>query len=546
MASLEFLDIIIRKRKAYAFTMLRRILDASVACIVHSRYAEKQVRLKGFRRPILTVPHGAEVRSLDGQKHRQALGVEPHQTLIGIFGYQRPDKQIWECLLAFYSVLAFLKDARLLILGQPHPQVPLQEGIRDLGLEGRVTVLGYQDLHDFDGYLAACDIILNPRETTFGETSGTMMRAFGLGKPVIVSDIGAFHELPDNVCVKIPRDRHERQVTIECLKWLISDRQAALAIGGEAQRWVGENCTWDRVAARCAEFIGQVGKDARSFSIPASKRKSGRTEQPRSLASSSVSQYLLRWTDPQSPAGTYFKTHSVRLVRTLQLVPPGDRESRILELGCYMQMTPALRGLLGYGEVQGGYFGCAGGRHRSGVTATDGEEFSCIIHLFNAEKDRFPYPDNYFHTILCCELLEHLQNDPMHMMSEIHRIPGPGGTLLLTTPNATSWRALAAVWLGVHPNLHSKYVMPIVRAESRHSREYTPKELLMLMSDAGFSTQHIETGSYGQYTGTYGWARRFLGVFKARVPLREECVYIVGRKANAVGTRFPAWLYEQI
>jgi len=50
--------------------------------------------------------------------------------------------------------------------------------------------------------------------------------------------------------------------------------------------------------------------------------------------------------------------------------------------------------------------GRAGACHRSSATASDGEEFHCTIDLFNCEVDRFPYPDGFFDTILCCELLE--------------------------------------------------------------------------------------------------------------------------------------------
>ena len=47
------------------------------------------------------------------------------------------------------------------------------------------------------GYLAACDIVLNLRYPTVGENSGTLMRALGLGKAVVVSDVGSFSEFPD-------------------------------------------------------------------------------------------------------------------------------------------------------------------------------------------------------------------------------------------------------------------------------------------------------------------------------------------------------------
>lgn len=186
----------------HEFLMLRRLLDNSRACIVHSHYAERLVRLKGFCGPIEVIPHGVNVRTIDSAQYRQRLGISTETPLIGVFGYQRPDKQIWECLLMFKQLADGLPYARLLILGERHPQVPLEEGIRNLGLHHQVLVRGHQPLDDVDGYLGACSIVLNLRQTTFGETSGTMMRAFGLGRPVIVSGIGGACELPDDICIK--------------------------------------------------------------------------------------------------------------------------------------------------------------------------------------------------------------------------------------------------------------------------------------------------------------------------------------------------------
>jgi SAM-dependent methyltransferase len=230
----------------------------------------------------------------------------------------------------------------------------------------------------------------------------------------------------------------------------------------------------------------------------------------------------------------------------LQLIPRGDSNSRILELGCYMQITPALRGLLGYGEVRGGYMGTAGGWHRSSATAADGEEFHCTIDLFNCEVDRFPYADESFDTVICCELLEHLQKDPMHMMAEIHRILKPNGTLVLTTPNSVSLRSLRSILVGVHPNLFSKYVMPTLLPETMHVREYTPKELLRLFADAGFSIQYIDTTAYGPRPGIYQSITKAIRLLKRYTRLREDCVYLVGQKTNPVGARYPSWLYEQV
>jgi 2-polyprenyl-3-methyl-5-hydroxy-6-metoxy-1,4-benzoquinol methylase len=93
--------------------------------------------------------------------------------------------------------------------------------------------------------------------------------------------------------------------------------------------------------------------------------------------------------------------------------------------------------------------------------------FECDIDHFDAEKDVYPYGDASFDTVLCCELIEHLFADPMHMMSEINRILKPGGHLVLTTPNIGSLRSVSAILLGYHPAFFPAYIRP---REGRRAR----------------------------------------------------------------------------
>ena len=58
--------------------------------------------------------------------------------------------------------------------------------------------------------------------------------------------------------------------------------------------------------------------------------------------------------------GNYLEIHIPRIARTLTLVPPPLSSGRVLEMGAYMQMTPALQCVLGYTEVRGAFFGPLG------------------------------------------------------------------------------------------------------------------------------------------------------------------------------------------
>jgi SAM-dependent methyltransferase len=212
-------------------------------------------------------------------------------------------------------------------------------------------------------------------------------------------------------------------------------------------------------------------------------------------------------------------------------------------MGCYLQMTPHLSECLGYGEVRGTYLG-SGPSQRKRITARDGRRFDCVIDLFDAEKDRFPYSDAFFRTVLCCELLEHLMKDPMQMMYEIHRILKPGGILILTTPNAVSLRAVGAALKGLHPGFFPHYMNPLGDpSDTRHAREYTPGEIVQLLTGSGFTVERMETGPYGQINPGEASIAELLVKHGYSNELRGECIFAVGRKCMSPATRLPSWLY---
>jgi SAM-dependent methyltransferase len=185
---------------------------------------------------------------------------------------------------------------------------------------------------------------------------------------------------------------------------------------------------------------------------------------------------------------------------------------------------------------------------RKVVESEDGESFECDVDLFDAEKDIFPYPGEHFDTVLCCELIEHLPSDPMHMMAEINRILKPDGHLVLTTPNIVSARAISAILQGYHPGFFPAYIRPAEpgsETEARHAREYAPREISYLFRDAGFDTVLLETGEFlDEPHPEHGWVRHLLERYGLSREYRGDGIYAVGVKRGPVRARFPSWLYN--
>ena len=113
------------------------------------------------------------------------------------------------------------------------------------GLTDGVTRLDYVPEEGLWALMAACDVLVNLRYPTMGETSGSAIRALSLGKPLVVSDVGWFHELPDDVALKVPVDELEVEVLAAALQVAL-DHGAQL--GGAAREYAARELDVARVA----------------------------------------------------------------------------------------------------------------------------------------------------------------------------------------------------------------------------------------------------------------------------------------------------------
>lgn len=517
----------------YDIPMLKPVLARSRGAIVHSAAVENELRGLGYEGPVAKIPHGAWLVDADRLAYRARLGLNERIPLIGIFGFLKPYKRIAESLRAFSRLIRLAPEARMILVGEAHPELPLESMIATLNLSAHVRHFGFTPIEDFNGYLGACDVILNLRYPTVGESSGTLLRALGMGKAVIVSDVGSFREYPDQICLKAPVDASEEDHLFEYMSLLVSRPEIAQALGARARAWVEKECNWDLVARKYSYFLG--GKDWPE-NAPVKTME----------AVSVPIEYIASWTPPDEGSRGYLKTHETRLEKTLAITPAGTEGDRILEMGAYLQITPALKTKLGYGEVRGCYYGPAGGKHQREVTSESGETFTCDVDLFNAESDPFPYPNEHFNTVLCCELLEHLPTDPMFLMAEVNRILKPGGHLVLTTPNIASLRSIAAVLQGFHPQLFGTYLRPKEgETDARHHREYTCLEIRQLLENSGFEITLLETGPFHEEPKPeFAWVEHLLDRYILSKELRGEGIYVVGRKTGPVRERYPSWLYS--
>ena len=233
------------------FPLAGTVLDRATALIVHSETVERHARADGYRRSIFRIPHPAwplpeiEPVSIEGSP------------LVGCFGNLNMNKRIPQLLEAFAGLRARYPDARLLLVGAAAERFDLDRRLERLGFGGSDAVRRehYVAEERMWSLMAACDVCVNLRSPTMGETSGSAIRVLSLGKPLIVSDVGWFGELPDDVALKIPVDEFETRTLEAALELLAASPAARATLGAAAREYVRREHDLERVAERNVEAV---------------------------------------------------------------------------------------------------------------------------------------------------------------------------------------------------------------------------------------------------------------------------------------------------
>ena len=228
------------------FPLTGEVLRLATGLIVHSRYVEGRARAAGFGGPVWRIAHPAW----------PAPDVEPAAVeggpLFGCFGHLNEAKRIPQLLRAFDTLRGRQPEARLLLVGAASRR------LQALELPDGVLREDYVDEARLWSLMAACDACIGLRAPTMGETSGSAIRALTLGKPLVVSDLGWFAELPAEVALKVPVDEHETDTLTAALTLLTEDEAARQAMGRAARELAQQEHSLDRVAEQYATALEEA------------------------------------------------------------------------------------------------------------------------------------------------------------------------------------------------------------------------------------------------------------------------------------------------
>ncbi|MBU6459284.1 MAG: methyltransferase domain-containing protein [Proteobacteria bacterium] len=119
----------------------------------------------------------------------------------------------------------------------------------------------------------------------------------------------------------------------------------------------------------------------------------------------------------------------------------------------------------------------------------------------NIEISPFPYPEHTFDAVTCCQVLEHFTHSHLPAVLEMMRVLKPGGILEVDVPNVACFRNRSRILRGKNITYdyqeHYLLAKPVLdQGHSffflRHNREFTKKELELLLKTAGFCNIDVQ------------------------------------------------------
>jgi glycosyltransferase involved in cell wall biosynthesis len=249
----------------FSYPMLKRVVTASRAVIVHNPAAARVVRAHNADAQVIEIPHlfvpppmPDAVSISRFQMVLERVGVGPRTLLVGVFGHLRESKRLAAILRAMELAWARGAEAKLLVQGE-FASSDLERALRPrIAKDERILRTAYLAEKDFWCWAAATDVCLNLRFPSAAETSGIAVGMMGIGKTVVFTEGDEIARIPEDACLRVTAGATEELELADYIVWLAGEREAAKEIGRRAAAHIAKEHGVQKVAGEYWEAVRAV------------------------------------------------------------------------------------------------------------------------------------------------------------------------------------------------------------------------------------------------------------------------------------------------
>ncbi|HWT02213.1 MAG TPA: glycosyltransferase family 4 protein [Pyrinomonadaceae bacterium] len=239
-----------------AFPMSHAVVSRSRKAVVHHRWVKAQL---GGRDHVEVIPHFARLNRRptreEIERFKKKFRVRDDHFVVSCLGFVNSNKLPRLQAEVVRRLIADGYPVQLVFAGEPAPQVKSLEAEVQAGDD--IIFTGYLDETDYFSAVFASDVIVNLRNPSMGEASGTLMHALAAARPTIVSDLNQYREFPDKVCWKLADGENQADELYAYLRALLSDKYLRAAISNNAAEYVRNVFGWEKIIARWRQVLSE-------------------------------------------------------------------------------------------------------------------------------------------------------------------------------------------------------------------------------------------------------------------------------------------------
>lgn len=244
------------------YPLFEKAIEGAMGVICHSQYLAGKVN-KNFLGPFTVIYHpfySYEQLPIVNQTSKSNLGISEDKILMVTIGHVNPNKRMDKVINILGEHKDFAEKVIYIVIG-PHEHVQyysqLQSLVEKYNLQDSVKFLGYQPDNILFAYMANADIFVNLRFPAMEGASWSLVEQLYFGKPIIVSDIGFYSELPDDCVMKINMDR-EKSELFDALKKLVFKDKLREEIGTRGKQFAIGNFNVQKYCKAFFDFLDEV------------------------------------------------------------------------------------------------------------------------------------------------------------------------------------------------------------------------------------------------------------------------------------------------
>ncbi len=233
------------------YPMNLNLIQNALSTVVHSKYAKDLVK-DFYSEPenIFVIKLFREYKAIE-KKAKDGF-------LLCSFGILGPGKLNDKIIEGFAkSSLAKKEDVKLIFVGaysDKHYETYISDLIKRLNLEGKVEVTGWVSDNIYQEYLKTCDMAIQLRVNSRGESSRALLDCMSYGIPTITNKHGTNKELPDD-CVYVLREDPSAEDIAFSIENIFHDKELQKSLNKNAKNYIKTELSPKKIAGEYKDII---------------------------------------------------------------------------------------------------------------------------------------------------------------------------------------------------------------------------------------------------------------------------------------------------